>query len=203
MSVFVIVPTMSRPMFMPDRTRSFQPRSGATACTSERAEEMLIATSITAPSALMTTPATSRPRRPMGVPVWRSCSSGSTSDRRSPSTCSSACAARPKAIASATPASVPTMAQTVLRRKPPRIVSVTTVIYAHTSSVVSSVGAPFISSGMRIQNRHASVTASPTSDFAPTFPPTSTVTSRNSPTITISGSVRLYSNTVAVCVPPL
>ena len=63
-SVLVMVPTMSRPMFMPEWKSSLPLRSGATVCTSVNAEEMLMATSITAPRALMTTPATSRPRRP-------------------------------------------------------------------------------------------------------------------------------------------
>jgi len=83
--VLVMVPTISRPIFIPERNRARPSRSGATVCTSVSAEEMLMATSITAPSALMTTPATSRPRRPKGVPVCRSCSSGSTSVSRRPS----------------------------------------------------------------------------------------------------------------------
>lgn len=56
-----------------------------------------------------------------------------------PSTCSSACARKAEDHRQRhAREAVPTMAQTVLCRKPPRIVSVTTVIYAHTSSVVSS-----------------------------------------------------------------
>ena len=63
------------------------------------------------------------------------------------------------------------------------------------------MGAPFISRGMRMKNRHTSVTASATSDLAPTLPPTATVVSRNRPTITASPTVRSYSYTVAVWVP--
>lgn len=60
-SVFVIVPTMSRPIFMPERNSSFAFICGATVCTSVSAEAMLMATSITAPSALMTMPPTRSP----------------------------------------------------------------------------------------------------------------------------------------------
>ena len=64
MSVFVIVPTMSWPMFMPERNSSLCERDGFAACTSSRADEMLIATSITAPSALMMMLAVSSPLSP-------------------------------------------------------------------------------------------------------------------------------------------
>ena len=78
---------------------------------------------------------------------------------------------------------------------------VTTVMYAHTRNTVSSVGAPFISSGINIQNRHTSVMASATSDLAPTLPPTATVAIRNIATITASAGRRLYSYTVATWLP--
>ena len=200
-SVLVMVPTMSRPMFMPERKRSLPLRSGATVCTSVRAEDMLMATSITAPRALMTTPATNRPRRPRGVPVCRSCSSGSTSVRRRPSMRSRPWASRPNSSARAVPAMVPSAAQTVLLLTPPRITMVTTVIYAQTRNTVSSVGAPFISRGIITKNRHTSVTARATRDFAPTLPPTATVASKNRPTITARPTARSYSYTVAVWLP--
>lgn len=85
------------------------------------------------------------------------------------------------------------MAQTLLRPVPLSITIVTTVIYAHTRNTVSSVGAPFMSSGISSQNRQASVIARATSDFAPTFPPTSTVTKTNAKAIITSMLVRLYS----------
>ena len=69
--VLVMVPTMSRPMFIPERNSSRRDSWGLAAWTSAREEAMPMVTSITAPRALMMMPPTSRPRRPMGVPVWR------------------------------------------------------------------------------------------------------------------------------------
>ena len=109
---------------------------------------MLMATSITAPRALMTIPPTSRPRRPRGVPVCRSWSNGSTSVSLSPSMCRIPCASRPNSRASAVPAMVPNAAHTVFRHTPPSMTIVTTVMYAHTKNTVTRVGAPFISSGI-------------------------------------------------------
>ena len=85
-SVLVMVPTISRPMFLPDFHKSRRVSSGFTAFSSLRADDMDIATSITAPKAEMMIPATKSPRKPMGVPDWRSCSKGSTSEMRRPST---------------------------------------------------------------------------------------------------------------------
>ena len=93
------------------------------------------------------------------------------------------------------------MAQTLLRPVPLRMTIVTTVMYAQTRNTVSSVGAPLMSSGIKSQNRQASVMARATSDFAPTLPPTSTVTKTNAKAIIISTVMRLYSYTVAVWLP--
>ena len=68
-------------------------------------------------------------------------------------------------------------------------------------NTVGSVGAPFNSSGSKIQNRQASVMPSPTRDFAPVLPPTSTAARRNSATAKTSAPRRSYSNTVAVWLP--
>ena len=67
--VLVIVPTMSRPIFMPDLNRSFDVRPVFAACTSSSDEEILMATSITAPRALMMMPATRSPLSPIGCPI--------------------------------------------------------------------------------------------------------------------------------------
>ena len=76
--VLVMVPTMSRPMFMPLRIRSLAVSSGFTRVSSWTAELMLMATSITAPRALTMTPAVTSPVMPMVLsPVWRSCSRAS------------------------------------------------------------------------------------------------------------------------------
>ena len=123
-----MVPTMSLPMFLPDFHSSPRVISGFTAFSSLRAEEIDMATSITAPRDEMIIPPTSKPRRPMGVPVWRSCSSGSTSEMRKPLTWARACAPSPNTVAKAIPAMVPRQAHKIFRFTPPRITKQTTAI---------------------------------------------------------------------------
>ena len=124
--VLVMVPTMSRPMFIPERNSSRPDSWGLAARTSAREEAMPMVTSITAPRALMMMPPTSRPRRPMGVPVWRSCSKGSTSSMRRPSTRVRAWASSPNSRARAVPATAPSMAHTLFFCTPPTMVRLTT-----------------------------------------------------------------------------
>ena len=145
-----MVPTMSCPMFMPERKSARKPNCGLAAWTSSSAEEMLMATSITAPRALTMMPATSSPCSPMGVPVCRSWSRGSTSATRSPLTRQRDWASSPKSMAKAVPATVPSMAHSVFRFMPPRIVKLTMVMYTQTRNTVGRVGAPRISRGKRI-----------------------------------------------------
>lgn len=68
MSVLVIVPTASLPMFMPERNKSLKRRFGLTVFNSVMEEEMLMATSMTAPKAEMMIPDTNSPRMLMSVP---------------------------------------------------------------------------------------------------------------------------------------
>ncbi len=147
-SVLVMVPTMSRPTFMPDRNKAPRPRVGSTQWTSQRAEDRLMATSMTAPRVLTMTPPTSRPFRPMGVPCWRSCSSGSTSVKRRPSILQMVWANRPKAMARAMPRTVPSMAQQVFLCTPPRIKKHATLTRAQTPNTVGITGRPLKSRGM-------------------------------------------------------
>ena len=104
-------------------------------------------------------------------------------------------------MASPVPATVPSMAQTVFFLMPPKMVRLTTAMYAQRKNTVGRVGSPFISSGSKTQNRQARVRASPTRDFAPVFPPTNTAARRNSTAAKPSAPRRSYSNTVAVWLP--
>ena len=73
-----MVPTISRPMFMPLLNSSRAVRESLTRVSSRMAEAMLIATSITAPNALTMTPAVTSPVMPIMLsPVWRSWSRAS------------------------------------------------------------------------------------------------------------------------------
>ena len=112
---------------MPERKSAFFPRAGFAAWISDREEAMLMATSITAPRALITIPPVSSPVRPMGMPCCRSWSRGSTSLSRRPSIRLRLCTTMPKSMASPVPATVPSMAQTVFFLMPPRMVRLTTV----------------------------------------------------------------------------
>ena len=99
------------------------------------------------------------------------------------------------------PATVPSHAQTVFFSTPPSTAKLTAATYTHSKNVVGSVGAPFISAGNSSQNTPATVKISPIRDFAPVLPPTSTVIRRNSPSTIQTGTVRLYSYTVAFASP--
>ena len=70
--VFVIVPTISRPMFIPDLNSSFAESLGFAACTSSSDEDMLMETSMTAPSAHIMILATSRPLSSSDAPAYLS-----------------------------------------------------------------------------------------------------------------------------------
>ena len=60
-SVFAIVPMASRPMFIPERNSRPGVIWGSTSLSSAQAEEMDMATSMTAPSAAMRIPLTKSP----------------------------------------------------------------------------------------------------------------------------------------------
>ena len=200
-SVLVMVPTISRPMFMPDLKRSFCFSAGFAACTSSSAEEMLMATSMTAPSALMMMPATKSPLKSMVAPTYFSCRSGSASSMRRPSIFARLCTARPKSIARNMPATVPRKALIVFRCTPPRIVKLTSAIKAQTANVVSTVGAPLKSSGIKTAKRQMIVKISPTRDLSPVLPPTRPMTRQKRIRNTARTGMRLNSYTVARCEP--
>ena len=101
----------------------------------------------------------------------------------------------PNTVARAIPASVPRHAQAVFLFTPPIMINVASVIRTATAKVVGIVGAPLSSRGRSIHISAATVRTSETILFAPTLPPTRTVTSRNTTIIATIHGILLYSYT--------
>ena len=141
MSVFAMVPMASCPMFMPERNRALRGRSGFSSRSSQQAEEMDMATSMTAPSEAMRMPLTNRPLIFSPRSDARRTSS-SASGRLKPLSGDIDPHRAAKMPATATPPMQPSVAQSVLRLKPFRNRSEAAVVSATSTTVTTTGCAP-------------------------------------------------------------
>ena len=126
-----------------------------------------MATSMTAPRVEMMMPAESRPRKPILLPVARSCISASASSSRKPLTLRTCWAIQPNRKAVPTPAIVPRKAQIVFLLKPDMTVKEKAATKTQTRKVIGIVGAPFSKPGSRTRKRARMMKKSPINDLAP------------------------------------